>query len=150
MELFGESDQFNPDKLVETSDFESIKIKVKLFNLVSGTAVKDEEPIEVIQLLDTGFLIEVKRGSCSINHHMAVEVSAVTPHGETIELKTTAKVESARSLYEMSEHSLIESRDLIHLRLLQYNEDLLKKLQNLFEHRRIEIEKFLMDAKGIA
>jgi hypothetical protein len=132
----------HPEVLVDPNHYETIRFALKVANNTAGTTIKEESLIQVIQLLELGFVFELPKGSCSVGHNLLVELLVIRPGGSALYLNSTSRVVKVENIFE--------DRDRVELKLLQFSEEAWKQIHSLVSERQQEIEIFIDSAKGHA
>lgn len=129
------------EDLLNVSDFQSIELKVKITNTTAQTPIREQEKIKVIELLDAGIILQILRKSCSVGHHLALEIGMSGGSCDGVEFRATGKVEEI-------EDSGIEKMDQITIKFLQFTEKDWSQIRSKLDDRQKEINQFFQAARG--
>ncbi len=145
------------DLLINPSDFKSTKIRISLENTTTHTELRDgrrfytaangkktegedgNAEIIVTEFLENGFALELPSKTCSTGHNVMINIIAAAPT-KIVNVSFSAKVTSV-------EH-LDPKRDLVALKLVQFDEVSLSEFEQLFSSRQEEINQFLNSVKN--
>ena len=125
---------------INPQDFNSAVLVIDFVNNTTTTKTRNEGVIQIIEILDKGFLLELPSKSCSSGHNISLRIEAILPNKEKLIFETTAKVD---------EHKPLEDHvDQVKVTFMQYNEEQWKKFTAIFSNRQKQIEDFFTAAKG--
>ena len=144
------------DDLINPKDFNSVELKISLMNTTTQTEVRDgykmfgiqgvqgkpertDILIQMIEILEDGFKLQIPSKICSKGHNTLIWV-------ETLNHTPELKFECSGKVVEVKKAD--SSADEIEIKILQINDDQWKAFQSLFNRRQKEIEEFLKSVRG--
>ncbi len=128
------------EMLMNVSDFNSMKLTFEISNSTTGLSFKKDFKVLLIQIFEKGMELEIPENSCRKGHFLMMKITTVNLQGGDLKFETTAKVDSCSGIDEGSDAAVVS--------LVQFDEQVWKKLNSAFNRRQEEIEKFLSSVRG--
>jgi hypothetical protein len=126
--------------LFSDDHFSVIEVTLDIKNSTTHMDFKSEPPSRLLEITEHGGVLEIPKKSCAVGHSLVIDARATPPHGETVRLTVTAKVDEIEPCED--------GMDRITLSLVQVREEEWFEFRRVFSSRQDEITRFLSAARG--
>ena len=123
-----------------STDLTPVEIHVKLQNTTAGTCINATEKIQVIQILESGLILQIPEKSCAAGHKLLLTLVGQDTQRRFVEMEATAQVNNR--------NNIAPRIDEIALKFLQFDEAKWKSLVESIERRQKEILQFFEASRG--
>ena len=137
-----------PGPWIRIGDFRETSYWISVENATTGTAVKSDEGLEVIELLESGLVLKMPARVCASGHLLRIQIAqrSTTPVPPGEEARLIAAIDATAKVMAIedfdAEHRVVTAH------FYQYEEFHWRRLLTEYAKRQVEIRDLLRSRKA--